>query len=196
MTQRPIRMGAQALLLAAFAFAMFPSAAQAGGSSPFAVGVGTFIPTSPSSSFENLPPQPGTSIHQHGDIGLEVTFGEGVIPGGYRITAMLLSQRQTGTYQVFAPAPIAISANETLTQVPVVFEGGGTQVGPVHFGGGLGYDFVSGSSVTGNSTSANGLIGETFLDVGLGSGAAIDAKYFFGQRAALSGVYVGIKTRL
>lgn len=180
---------------AAIAFAASPGIAVAGGS-PFTLGIGTFIPTSPSSSFESLPPVPGTSIRQQGDIGLEIGFGEGVIPGGYRITGMLLSQRQTGTYQLFAPGPVLVSADETLTQVPVMFEGGGTQVGPVRFGGGIGYDFVSGSKVTGNSTSANGLLGDTFVDVGLGSGAALDAKYFFGQRAALSGVYVGIKTRL
>jgi hypothetical protein len=182
---------------AALAAAALPAAASADGSSPFTLGVGTFIPTSPSSSFESLSPVPGTSIHQHGDIGLEVSFGRGLIPGGYQITAMVLSQRQTGSYLVFAPGPITISADETLTQVPVMFEGGGTQVGPVRFGAGLGYDFVSGSKITGSSKSANGLIGDTFVDIGLGSsGAALDAKYFFGQRAALSGVYVGVKTRL
>ncbi len=170
--------------------------ARADGNSPFTLGIGTFIPTSPSSSFESLPPAPGSSVRQRGDIGLEVSFGHGLIPGGYQISAMLLSQHQTGTYQVFAPGPVSISADETLTQIPVMFEGGGTQLGPVRFGGGLGYDFVSGSKITGTSTSANGLIGDTFVDVGLGSGAALDAKYFFGQRAALSGVYVGIKTRL
>ena len=185
-----------AAAVAAVALSAVPALALADNSSPFTVGIGEFVPTSPSSSFESLPAAPGSSIRQRGDIGLEVSFGRGVIPGGYQITAMLLSQRQTGTYQLFAPAPISISADETLTQVPVMFEGGGTQLGPVRFGGGLGYDFVSGSKITGNSTQANGIVGDTFVEVGLGAGASLDAKYFFGQRAALSGVYLGVKTRL
>lgn len=190
MTRRSI----YAPLVAVLVTLGFPAAARAGGSSPFTIGIGQFIPTSPSSSVEGFAPSPGTTIHQQGNLGLELSFGRNLIPGGYQITALLLSQHQTGSFASFVgPGP---SADETFTQVPVMFEGGGTQLGPVRFGGGLGYDFVSRSKVPGFSTSTSGIVGDTFLEVGVGGGAALEAKYFFGQRAALSGIYVGVKTRL
>jgi hypothetical protein len=179
-------------MIAALAAIAVPAAAFAAGNSPFTIGVGKFIPTSPSSSVEGFAPFPGTNVQQNGNISFELTFGHNVIPGGYQITAMLLSQHQTGTYaSILGP----ISANETVTQVPVMFEGGGTQFGPLRFGGGLGYDFASTSTFNG-APRTSGIVGDTFVELGVGSGASLEAKYIFGQRAALGGVYVGIKTQL
>jgi hypothetical protein len=176
-------------LVAAILVLAVPAVAQAGSTSPFTIGVGKFIPTSPSSSVEGFPSQ---NIQQRGNISFEVSFGRDLIPGGYQITALLLSQRQTGSFITpLGPLP----ANETVTQIPLMFEGGGSQLGPVRFGGGLGYDFVSSSSFAG-APRTSGILGDTYVEFGLGSGAALEAKYFFGQRAALSGVYVGLKTRL
>jgi len=166
--------------------------ARAAGSSAFELGIGQFIPTSPASSVENFATVPGTSFSQHGNFSVDLSFGRGVIPGGYEITTMLLSQKQTGT---FATPFGSLSANETFTQVPLLIENGGTQLGPIRLGAGLGYDWVSRSSFS-NASSANGVVGDTFLEVGVGSGAALEARYLFGPRAALSGVYVGIKTHL
>ena len=190
MTRRSIYV----LLAALIAAAVSPAAAQADGKSPFTLGIGTYIPTSPASSVEGFAPAPGTSVSQHGQLSLEVSFGRDIIPGGYAITAMLLEQKQTATFMTISGQ--TVQANENFTQVPLMIEGGGTQVGPIRFGGGLGYDFVSKSKVPGVTSSPSGIVGDTFLEVGVGSGAALEAKYFFGQRAALSGVYVGIKTRL
>ena len=143
-------------------------------------------------AFSGFAPFPGTDVRQSGDVSFEVSFGRDVIPGGYQITAMLLSQHQTGS---FASISGPVSADETITQIPVLFEEGGTHFGPVRFGGGLGYDFVSHRSLPGAQT-ANGIVGDTFLEFGLASGAALEAKYIFGQRAALGGIYVGVKARL
>ena len=176
-------------ILAAIVAIALPAAAQAAGTSPFTIGIGKFIPTSPSSSVEGFP---STGISQRGNVSFELSFGRDLIPGGYQITALLLSQKQTGSYITpLGPLP----ADETVTQVPLMLEGSGTQLGPVRFGGGLGYDFVSAKSFAG-APRVSGILGDTFLEVGVGSGAALEAKYFFGQRAALSGVYVGIKTKL
>jgi len=187
MIHRSIR----AAVAAAIAFAL-PAAALADGNSPFTVGVGKFIPTSGSSSVEGFAPFPGTSFGQTGNVSFELSFGRNVIPGGYQITAMLLSQHQTGSFaSISGPVP----ADETITQIPVLFEGAGSQFGPLRFGGGLGYDFVSHRSLPG-AASPNGIVGDTFLELGMSSGAALEAKYFFGGHSALSGVYVGVKTRL
>ena len=190
MIVRPIRI----LLATAIAASLIPAAARADGRSPFTVGVGTYVPTSPSSSLEGFAPAPGTSISQHGNISIDLSFGRDLIPGGYQISALVLSQKQTGSFLSLAGP---VSAQETITQVPVMLESSGTEIGPVRFGGGLGYDFVSHGSFAGApSPNVNGIVGDTFLEVGVGGGAAFEAKYFFGQRAALSGVFVGIKTRL
>lgn len=187
MIHRPLRSAA-----IAFAAALLvPAVASAASTSAFTVGIGDFVPTSTSSSLEGFAPFPGTTINQHGDISFEVSFGQGVIPGGYQITAMALQQKQTGTY--FTPIG-PFSADETITQIPVLIEGGGAGLGPVRFGGGLGYDFVS-HGIQGGQT-ANGLIGDTFLDVGIGGGSSLEAKYILGDRAALDGFYVGFKTQL
>jgi len=176
----------------AFAAAMLiPAVAHADIRSAFTVGIGDFVPSSSSSSLEGFEPFPGTSIHQHGDISFEVSFGQGVFPGGYQITAMALQQKQTGTYL----SPIGpFSADETITQIPVFLEGGGTGLGPVRFGGGLGYDFVSHSLQGGQA--ANGLVGDTYLEVGAGSGTSVEAKYILSTRSALTGFYLGIKTAI
>ncbi len=181
-----------AAIAAAIVASALPAAAVADGNSPFTIGVGKYIPTSGSSSVEGFAPFPGTNIQQRGNVSFEVSFGRNTIPGGYQITAMLLSQHQTGS---FASISGPVSADETITQIPVLFESGGSQFGPVRFGGGLGYDFVSHRSLPG-APSANGIIGDTFLELGLASGAALEAKYVFGQRAALGGIYVGLKARL
>jgi hypothetical protein len=188
MIHRPFR----SAVLALTATLLLPAVALADAkSSAFTIGIGDFVPTSTSSSLEGFAPFPGTTIDQHGDISFEVSFGQGVIPGGYQITAMALQQKQTGTYL----SPIGpFSADETITQIPVFIEGAGAGLGPVHFGGGLGYDFVSHGIQGGQS--ANGLIGDTFVDVGVGGGASLEAKYILGDRAALDGFYVGFKTSL
>jgi hypothetical protein len=179
-------------IAAAIVASALPAAALADSNSPFTLGVGKFIPTSTSSSVEGFVPFPGTDVRQSGNVSFEVSFGRDVIPGGYQVTAMLLSQHQTGS---FASISGPVSADETITQIPVLFEGAGTHFGPVRFGGGLGYDFVSHRSLPG-APSANGIVGDTFLELGLASGAALEAKYIFGQRAALGGIYVGVKARL
>ena len=182
------------LILGSLAAFLISSAApaHAAGTSAFTLGIGQFIPLSPSSSVENFAAVPGTSFSQRGDFSIDLSFGRGIIPGGYEITTMLLSQKQTGT---FATPFGSLSANETFTQVPLLIENGGVQFGPLRLGAGLGYDWVSKSSFT-NASSANGIVGDTFLEVGVGSGAALEGRYLFGQRAALSGVYLGIKTQL
>jgi len=178
-------------LVALGAALLMPIVALADSKSAFTVGIGDFVPSSPSSSLEGFEPFPGTSINQHGDISFEVSFGQGVIPGGYQITAMALQQKQTGTYL----SPIGpFSADETITQIPVFLEGGGAGLGPVRFGGGLGYDFVSHSLKGGQA--ANGLVGDTYLEIGAGSGTSVEAKYILGTRSALTGFYFGIKTAL
>lgn len=187
MIHRPLR----SAILALAATLLLPAVAQADAKSAFTIGIGDFVPTSTSSSLEGFAPFPGTTVNQHGDISFEASFGQGVIPGGYQITAMLLQQKQTGTYL----SPIGpFSADETITQVPLFIEGAGAGLGPVRFGGGLGYDFVT-HSIQGGQT-ANGVIGDTFLDVGVGGGASVEAKYILGDRAALDGFYFGFKTSL
>jgi len=182
---------AVAALALGLAFAALPSAALADTKSAFTVGIGTFDPASPNSSLEGFAPFPGTTINQHGDVSFDVSFGRGVIPGGYQVTALVLQQKQTGTYI----SPIGpFSADETITQVPVLIEGGGAGLGPVRFGGGLGYDFVSHPLQGG--TTANGIIGDTYLEVGLGPSAALEAKYLLGRQSALSGFYFGVKMGL
>jgi len=170
---------------------LMPAVAHADTKSAFSIGIGDFVPSSPSTSLEGFEPFPGTSINQHGDISFEVSFGQGVIPGGYQITAMALQQKQTGTYL----SPIGpFSANETITQIPVFLEGSGAGLGPVRFGGGLGYDFVT-HSIQGGQAS-NGLVGDTYLDIGAGSGTSLEAKYILGTRSALTGFYFGLKTAI
>ena len=187
MIHRSIRTAVVALA----ALLLIPAVARADIKSAFTVGIGDFVPSSPSSSLEGFEPFPGTSINQHGDISFEVSFGQGVFPGGYQITAMALQQKQTGTYL----SPIGpFSADENITQIPVFIEGGGAGLGPVHFGGGLGYDFVS-HGLQGGQAS-NGLVGDTYLDVGAGSGTSIEAKYILSTRSALTGFYFGIKTAI
>jgi hypothetical protein len=181
-----------ALAAAAVLSVSLPTAALADGKTPFTLGIGKFISTSPSSSVEGFAPFPGTSVRQRGDIGIDFSFGRDYIPGGYQITAMFISQHQS-----VLPAAVngAGPQDMTITQIPIMFESSGTQVSAVRFGGGIGYDFVSYPASNG-ARAGSGLLGETFVDVGVGSGAALEAKYFFGQRAALSGVYIGVKTRL
>lgn len=180
-------------LLVALAFAMlWPGAAYAGGSLPITLGIGTYVPTSPSSSVEGFAPFPGTTVKQNGNFGLEVSLGPELRPGSYQISTMLLSQRQ-----VVSPGPIfgAGPQNETITQIPITIESTNDQFAAVRFGGGLGYDFVSYPQANG-AQAGSGIVGDTFLQIGIGSGAALQAKYFFGNRAALGGVFVGVTTRL
>lgn len=181
----------RSVVVALAAALLLPAVARADTKSAFTIGIGDYVPASPSSSLEGFAPFPGTSINQHGDISFEVSFGQGVFPGGYRITAMALQQKQTGTYL----SPIGpFSADENITQIPLFLEGGGTGLGPVRFGGGLGYDFVSHSLQGGQA--ANGIVGDTYLEIGAGSGTSLEAKYILGNRSALTGFYFGVKTAI
>jgi hypothetical protein len=179
-----------ALLAAAILAIAWPSSARAAGSLPLSVGIGDYIPTSPSSNVEGVATFPGTTVRQTGNVSLELSFGQELHPGNYQITAVLLSQRQSVTPQL-GVGP----GNETITQIPVMLEDVSNQIGSIRLGGGLGYDFVSYPSSNG-SRAGSGFVGDTFVQIGVGSGAALEAKYFFGQKAALGGVFVGITTRL
>jgi hypothetical protein len=159
---------------------------------PFAIGLGEYIPVSPSANVEGLSTLPGTTVRQTGNLGIELSVGPQLHPGSYQISAMILSQRQSVT-----PPPVLGlgPGNEHITQIPIMLEDASHELGVVRFGGGLGYNFVSYPSPNG-SRAGSGIVGDTFVLVGAGSGTALEAKYFFGQRAALSGIFVGITTRL
>jgi hypothetical protein len=184
-----------ALLAAAFVLVMFPGSARAAGRLPFSVGIGDFIPTSPSSSVEGFATFPGTTVRQTGRLSVEFSLGPELHPGNYQITAMLLSQKQSvsTTFPVLGSGPNP--GNETITQVPIVLEDASNQFGAFRLGGGLGYDFVSYPGTNG-ARAGSGIVGDTFVQIGVSSGVALEAKYFFGQQPALGGVFAGITARL
>lgn len=180
------------LIVTAFAIISGQSRARADSHLPLTLGLGEYIPVSPSANVEGLATLPGTTVRQSSNVGLELSIGPQLHPGSYQISAMLLTQRQSVT----PPPPFGLGpGNENITQIPLMLEDASHELGPVRFGGGLGYDFVSYPSSNG-SRAGSGIVGDTFIEVGAGSGAALEAKYFFGQRAALSGIFVGITTRL
>jgi hypothetical protein len=162
---------------------------------PLTLGLGQFVPTSPNSSVEGFPTFPGDSVKQVGQIGLELTFRPKIPFVSYQVSALLLSQHQTVSMPVPIPPMVAAPGDETITQIPLMLEETSANFGPVHFGGGLGYDFVSYPHASG-AQAGSGILGDTFLQVGVASGAALEAKYLFGQRAALGGIFVGIETKL
>src|ERR1700736_3493406 len=62
---------------------------------PFAIGLGEYVPVSPSANVEGLSTLPGTTVRQTGNVGIEVSVGPQLHPGSYQISAMILSQRQS-----------------------------------------------------------------------------------------------------
>jgi len=153
--------------------------------------LGVFVPTSTSSTVEqNFPIFPGSSVTQSGNVGLEVSMQPHFIFGNYQISGLFLSQHEAVSGGIEQP-----TISETITQVPVMIEDASGLIGPVKLGGGLGYDFVSYPGAHGSS-AGSGVLGDTFVQIGLGSGTALEAKYFFGERSALSGVFAGIAVKL
>ena len=171
---------ALAAIAAAIAFAS-PAISRAD-SLPLLVGVGGFIPTSTSSTASN----PGFAVQskQTGNIGLELTLQPHVFSSSFQISALYLSQRETDTFGPF-------SSSFSISQYPVMLEESSGVLGPVRVGGGLGYDFVNGAG-----SSDNGIAADTFVQIGLGSGTSIEAKYLFGRASALSGVFAGVSVRI
>jgi len=181
----------RALLAAAVVAMVLPAPARADGHLPLSVGIGGFDITSQSSYVQGTTPLPVLSAHQSGQFGLEFSVGPQLHAGSYQLTAMYLSQQQNLT--LLGPPN---GQTTTITQIPVFLEDVSNEFGSVRLGGGLGYDFISYPGSPGGAQAGNGLVGDTFVQVGVGSSAALEAKYIFGQNAATSGIFIGVNARL
>ena len=197
-----------ALCAAAFAALASAVSADAAGAAtlPLSVGIGAFEPASPSSTLESIGIPPGVSVKQQGNVALEFAVEPNLLSGGYRIDAGFLSSHETvstpGGQQVLGgpTGPIFTPGSETITQVPITLEQD-TGVGHlVRLGGGIGYDFVSISGANNGGAGVNrpgsGFVADAYGQIGLGSSAALQLKYYLTQRAALNGFVIGVTTRL
>jgi hypothetical protein len=175
------------LLALAAACAVWPAPARAGGSLPINVAVGVYQPSTTNISYPNS----SASYTQSDGLSAEASFGP-IFETGVQVSALLLQQRDNVATQAVLPGEP--SSNFTITQVPLLIESTGAQLGPVRLGGGLGYDFVHPS--TGGGSTNSGVVGDTFIDVGLGSTAGLEGKYIFGGQAGLGGFFLGVSAKL
>ena len=198
----PIRLATLALTLLA---ATAPVTAFAG-SLPLSIGIGAFLPTSSGSSLESVPRPPSVTVNQHGDLALELALEPNLLSGGYRISASVLSSRETvststGQQVVGGPfGPIFTPGDEKVTQIPITIEQDSGLGRTLRIGGGFGYDFVNISGVnnggTGVSRPGSGFVVDAFGQVGIGSSASLELKYYINQHSALNGLLIGLTTRL
>jgi hypothetical protein len=196
------------LALCAIAVAVAaPHAARAAGASlPLSVGIGAYVPASAGSSLESIATPPGVSVKQQGNIAIEFAVEPNLLSGGYRIDAGFISSRETVSTPNGQPvslgpmAPIFTPGSESVTQIPITLEQDAGVGHVVRLGGGLGYDFVnvSGSNNGGAGVSrpGSGFVADAFGQIGLGSSAALEVKYYLTQRSALNGFIIGVTTRL
>jgi hypothetical protein len=173
-------------LAAAAAICAVRAPARAAGTLPVTLGLGVFQPSTTTISYPNSP----ATYSQQDGFSAEASLGP-IFETGVQVSVLALSQRDNVSTQ-FPGFP---ASSFTITQVPVLIESTGARFGPVRLGGGLGYDFVSYPASSGPS-NGSGVVGDTFLQVGIGSGAALEGKYLFGGQAGLGGFFVGISTKL
>jgi hypothetical protein len=184
-----------------------PSAARAAGANlPLSVGIGAYVPASAGTPIESVGLPPGVSVKQQGNVAIEFAVEPNLLSGGYRIDAGFISSRETvstpGNQPVSAGpmAPIFTPGSESVTQIPVTLEQDAGVGHLVRLGGGLGYDFVnvsgSNNGGAGIGRSASGFVADAFGQIGLGSSAAFEVKYYLTQHSALNGFVIGLTTRL
>jgi hypothetical protein len=185
-----MRLRSAAVTLATVVALAAPLAARAD-NLPINLGLGLQIPTAPQNAVEtNYAQGPGGSVQQTGNVAVELTVTPPLV-GNYQFSGLLLTQHETVNGGPFFP-----SYSEDITQIPVLVEGTTAGFGPVKLGGGLGYDFVSYPNVHG-SAAGSSVVGDVFGRVALGSsGTALEAKYIFGQRSALTGIFAGVLIKL
>jgi hypothetical protein len=173
---------------------------------PLSIGIGAFLPTSTGSSLESVPTPGSVSVNQHGDLALELAIEPNLLSGGYRIAAGVMSSHETVStlsgQQVFGGpfGPVFTPGTERITQIPITFEQDSGLGKTFRLGGGFGYDFVSVSGVnnggTGVSRPGNGFVVDAFGQIAVGSSATLEAKYYINEHSALSGLLIGLTTRL
>jgi hypothetical protein len=184
-----------------------PSAALAAGANlPLSVGIGAYVPASAGTPLESVAAPPGVSVKQQGNVAIEFAIEPNLLSGGYRIDAGFISSRETVSTPGGQPvslgpmAPIFTPGSESITQIPVTLEQDAGVGHLVRLGGGLGYDFVNVSGANyggaGNSRSGSGFVADAFGQIGLGSSAALEVKYYLTQHSALNGFVIGVTTRL
>lgn len=171
---------------AAAALCAMHAPASAAGTLPVTLALGVFQPSTTTISYPNSP----TVYSQQDGFSAEASLGP-IFETGVQVSVLALSQRDNVTTQV----PGFPASSFSITQVPVLIESTGAHFGPVRLGGGLGYDFVNYPQTSG-AQGGSGVVGDTFLQVGIGSGAALEGKYLFGGQAGEGGFFVGISTKL
>jgi hypothetical protein len=202
----PVRMPTRLAILAFTMIAYAVPASALAGSVPVSIGIGAFLPTSTGSSLESVPKPPSVSVNQHGNLALELAIEPNLLSGGYRIAASVLSSRETvstpnGQQVVGGPfGPIFTPGDERITQIPITLEQDSGIGKTLRVGGGFGYDFVNISGVnnggTGVSRPGSGFVVDAFGQIGIGSSATLELKYYINQHSALNGLLVGLTTRL
>ena len=184
-----------------------PSVALAAGATlPLSVGIGAYVPASAGSSLESIGTPPGVSVRQQGNVAIEFAIEPNLLSGGYRIDAGFISSRETvstpgGQQVIVGPmGPIFTPGSESVTQIPVTLEQDAGVGHLVRLGGGLGYDFVNVSGANNGGAGFNrpnsGFVADAFGQIGLGSSAALEVKYYLTQHSALNGFVIGLTTRL
>jgi hypothetical protein len=165
---------------------LWPASAMAAGNLPVSLGLGIYQPTTTNIAYPNYV----CTYQQTSGFSAEVSFGP-IFESGVQLSALALQQKNSAS----ASLPGACASSFNVTQIPVIFETTSGRLGPVRLGGGLGYDFAQVPPGTG-SPSGSGVVGDTFIDVGVGSGAALEGKYIFGTQSGLGGFFIGITTKL
>jgi hypothetical protein len=187
MTQRLLR----CLLAIVAGIVLSPASARAAGNLPITLALGVYQPSTSNIAYPNYP----LAYNQSAGFSAEISFGP-VFESGVQLSALALTvQDRSASAPVVGGFNCGCPSTFTITQVPVLFETTSAKFGPVRLGGGLGYDFVSYPSGTGQP-KGSGVVGDTFLQIGLGSSAALEGKYIFGQQSGLGGFFVGVSTKL
>lgn len=184
MTARAVRM----ILTIAVIFAGATGAAKAD-SLPISLGLGIYQPTTTNIAYPNY----GYAYSQSSGFSAEMSFGP-IFESGVQVSALALMTKNSARV-VPIVGGCSCPSSFTVTQFPVLFETTSAKLGIFRLGGGLGYDFAQVPPATG-SPSGSGVVGDTFLDVGVGSGANLEGKYIFGSQAGLGGFFIGITTKL